>query len=172
MITVNHQKESLSRSLIQAVAGRCGMICSFGNFDYGIDMTLHDVAERTENGSRRYFQTGFDIDVQAKSTVSAELNEEHVVCDLEIKNYNDLRETTVGKPRILVLLVLPPDESQWLELTEDELVLRRCAYWYSLRGADETPNRQTVRIHIPRSNLFTVAALKDLMLRRKRGLDL
>lgn len=30
---------------------------------------------------------------------------------------------------LLVVLVMPKDPSEWLALTEDQLVLRRCAYW-------------------------------------------
>ena len=42
-------------------------------------------------------------------------------------------------PRLLVVLELPADESQWMTVTREELVLRRRAYWLSLQqGHDES----------------------------------
>lgn len=172
MITVNHQKESLSRSLIQAVAGRCGMACSFSDFDYGIDVTVNDVSERMDNDKRRYIESGFTIAIQAKSTTTATLEDDDVVYDVEVKNYNDLRDPNVGTPRILVLLVLHDDEREWLALTEEQLIMKRSAYWHSLKGEPPTANDSTIRIRIPRTNVFNVEALQELMGRRKDGVDL
>ena len=53
---------------------------------------------------------------------------------MPIKNYNDLRIFT-QTPRLLVVLELPRDESQWMTVTAEELVPRRRAYWLSLLGA-------------------------------------
>ena len=46
-------------SFIQAVAGRCGMSCSFRDFDYGIDMTLNDI----KHYQGRRVETGFKLDI-------------------------------------------------------------------------------------------------------------
>ncbi len=69
----------------------------------------------------------------------------------------------MGCPRILVLLVLPEDEDQWTEQTEDHLLLRHSAYWLSLKGQGPTKNQQSVRVLLPRVNLFSVQALETLM---------
>ena len=172
MLTLNHRKESLARVYIQAIAGRCGMICSSPALDYGVDARIHEVGTRTDAGTTRYVESGFGIAVQAKTTSSPIIEETEIAYDLEIKTYNDLRETEVGEPRILVLLVLPTVETQWLHVTEEQLILRRCAYWMSLRGKPPTENRESIRIRIPRDNLFNVEALCALMQRRKDGDDL
>jgi len=65
--------------------------------------------------------------------------------------------------------VLPADETQWLSLSEDELILRRCAYWLSLTGRRATTNRRSIRLRIPRSNTFTVESLPDILARSKVG---
>lgn len=78
-----------------------------------------------------------------------------VVYDLDVRAYNLLRLETVYRPCYLVLLVLPEDESRWLTQSVDELVLRRCAYGISLRGASVTSNVQTIRITIPQSDVFS-----------------
>lgn len=86
-----------------------------------------------------------------------------VVHDLEVRAYNLLRQENANRPRILVLLVLPEDESEWLTQSEDALMLRRCAYWASLRGAEASTAHTTVRIMIPRANVFSVETVQELM---------
>jgi hypothetical protein len=82
---------------------------------------------------------------------------------MEIKTYDDLRDPNVGCPRILVLLVLPEDELAWTEQSEDHLLIRKGAYWTSLKGRPTTMNTATIRVPIPRANLFSVEALNRLM---------
>jgi hypothetical protein len=161
----SHRQEALSRAYIQALAGVCGLSCSFRDFDYGIDLTLHSVQYK----GRRYSETGFKLDVQAKSDRRATLTAESVLHDLEVKAYEDLRDPAAGCPRILVLLVLPPEEADWTEQTEQHLLLRGCAYWLSLKGMRRTSNRRTVRVALPRANVFSAPALLALMDKIKRG---
>src|SRR5262249_38984840 len=100
-----------------------------------------------------------NLDIQAKSTTAATLTTSHVLYDMEVKTYNDLRDPEVGCPRILVLLVLPQDESIWIEQTEDHLLVRHCAYWLSLKGMAPTTNAATIRVPIPRTNVLSVDTL-------------
>ena len=127
----SHRQESLSRAYIQAIASQCGLSCSFREFDYSIDVTLH-LIQRRDN---RYFESGFNLDIQAKSTFRATMRENDVLYDMEVKSYNNLRDLEVGTPRILVLLVQPESETEWTGTTEEELMLRHCAYWLSLSGS-------------------------------------
>jgi hypothetical protein len=165
VLTQNHRQEALSRAYVHAVAGRCGLSCSFRDFDYGMDLTLHEIRRR----GRRYFESGFKLDLQAKSTTIGNLTTSHVLYDLSAANYEDLSDSEVGCPRILVLLVLPEEEASWTTQTEEHLLLRHCAYWLSLRGWASTANRKTVRVQVPRSNVFNVETLGRIMDRvRKR----
>jgi hypothetical protein len=117
----------------------------------------------------RLTESGYKLDIQAKSTTLANVWKTHIRYDLKMNNYDDLRITTEGCPRILVLLVLPKDESHWFSQTEEELVLRHCSYWISLRGYESSRNRKTIRIHIPRANIFSAGALRGIMDRIKQG---
>jgi hypothetical protein len=110
------------------------------------------------------------LDLQIKSTTRSNVTDTEVVYDLEVKNYDDLRESGDNCPRILVLLVLPEDEAQWLSQSPEELVLRHCAYWLSLEGFPATASTSMVRIEIPRVNVFSVDALRQMMagLRQRR----
>lgn len=85
-----------------------------------------------------------------------------------ISRYDDLRTETVAIPRILVVLFLPADGSQWLEHSSEQLALRRCAYWESLRGAPATSNESGVTVKLPKIQTFSAEALKGLMARLSR----
>jgi hypothetical protein len=158
VLTKAHRQEALSRAYIHAIAARCGVACSLREFDYGIDLTLHDIEQRED----RYAESGYKLDVQAKSTTS-DLARADVVYDIDVTAYEDLRSPLVGCPRILVVLILPADEDLWTTQTSDELVLRHSAYWLSLYDRPATSNRRTVRLKIPRDQLFSVDALRRLM---------
>ncbi|NJO93884.1 MAG: DUF4365 domain-containing protein [Hydrococcus sp. RM1_1_31] len=41
--------------------------------------------------------------------------------------------------------------------------MKYCGYWVSLQGYPETNNKKTVRISIPKEQLFTEKSLKKLM---------
>ena len=143
------------------------MSCSFANFDYGIDVTVNEIIDA--NG--HFFESGFRLDIQAKSSVNAKVEKDFVTYALEVKAYETLRvESQV--PRILVLLVLPAHESQWVDQDEERLILRKCAYWVSLRGRGPITNQARITIRIPRTNLFAVEGLRSIMEMVKQGGDL
>jgi hypothetical protein len=141
------------------------VICEELGQDYGIDMYLRTVPVIGE----RYIDVGDQLDLQLKSSTRPRVGETEVVHDLEVRAYDVLRATALGCPRILVLLVLPEDESQWLSQSAEELILRRCAFWMSLRGAPATPNQATIRIRIPGANLFSVDGVRRLMQQLSEG---
>ncbi len=165
MLTRNHRQEVLCRAYVQAVAARCGMSASMPTPDYGIDLTLHDI----EIVDGRRAESGFRIDIQAKSTVRAGADNSRIRYDLDRRAYDNLRVDSVGCPRILVVLVLPRKESDWLRQTQNELAIRRCAYWVSLKGRPPAGNRKSLRLYIPRAKVFSAAALAGIMRRIKRG---
>ncbi|MEM9927463.1 MAG: DUF4365 domain-containing protein [Cyanobacteria bacterium P01_D01_bin.50] len=41
--------------------------------------------------------------------------------------------------------------------------LRRCGYWLSLKGQPETQNTESITVYLPRQQLFTVSAIKNIM---------
>jgi hypothetical protein len=166
MLPRNQRQEALSRAYVRAVAARTGVICVESTQDFGIDLFLRAVSVR----DGEYADTGPQLDVQLKSTMRAALRDAQVIYDLEVRAYNVLREAAVAPiPRILVLMVLPEDESQWTTQTVDELVLRRCAYWLSLRGAQPTAAHTTTRIAVPCTQVFSAEAITELMSRLKQG---
>ena len=88
-----------------------------------------------------------------------------------IKNYNDLREKR-SSPSSWSCSCFPETPSQWLEISEECMISRRCAYWTSLLGMPETRNTRKVSIHLPRSHQFSVDQIQEMMRRISRGEDL
>jgi hypothetical protein len=167
-LTKQHRQEALSRAYIQAIAAACGMSYSVANPDYGIDLTLHDILIR----NKRRRESGFRLDVQAKSTTTASVRASSIEYRIEQRTYELLRDTEAPIPRILVVLVLPEDEAAWLDQSEEQLVLRRCAYWHCLTGWEPAANRKTISITIPRENVFSIESLRGIMDRVKQGVPI
>jgi hypothetical protein len=158
-MTNEHRMEQLSRAYVQAVAAVAGCTSARPETDYGYDQTLRRVWQSGDE----WIPVGRNLDLQLKSTTAAALTDNEVVYDLDTRAYNILRRSTRRAPAYLVLLVLPPDQAEWLSHSEDRLELRRCAYWLSLRGLAAVPNTSSVRIRIPRQNQFTPDALARIM---------
>jgi Domain of unknown function (DUF4365) len=100
--------------------------------------------------------------VQIKTTSTVDESGDVIRYALK-KNYCDLILTNVLAPRILVLVTLPDDMEEWLSLTPEQLVLRRCGYRVSLAGEPESDNEISVTVSIPRANLLTPEAVRQIM---------
>src|SRR5262249_55562241 len=156
-----HRMEALSRAYIFALAARCGLTCNPRGMDLGIDLCLNEVNVI----GNRYSEAGVQLDVQLRSTAAATVGAPEVTYDLDVRTYEDLREVRVRVPRVLVLYVFPEDETDWLSWSEDQLILRRSAYWISLVGRPAVDNIRTIRLSIPRTNQFSVEGLQAIMSR-------
>lgn len=165
MLPRNQRQEDFSRAYVRAVAARAGVSCSDFINDFGIDMCLRDV----EEVGRRFSDSGDQIDVQVKSTGRAIVTDMEVIYDLECRTYDLLRHAHPRCARVLVLVLLPPDEDLWLSQTSEELVLRRCGFWLSLRGAPSVDSETTTRIAIPRANVFSPEVVRSMMQLVNRG---
>lgn len=166
-------QEALSRAFIHAIGGRAGVIVRIGEraFDYGIDGSLHEVKFREGGGK---VESGFAVDFQLKSTTNWQIDNDHIVYDLEVHTYNDL----VGRDPdattcFLILLCLPPEQAEWLSASENRLRLSKSCYWIRLDG-ERSDNARTHRIRIPRANLLTtdsIGTLLRLEREKRRGGD-
>ncbi|HEX5244270.1 MAG TPA: DUF4365 domain-containing protein, partial [Tepidisphaeraceae bacterium] len=87
----------------------------------------------------------------------------------EAAHYQRLRAAAGSDaPTYLVVFQMPPDEGDWLECTPEQLVLRRCLRWVSLRGAAET-TQQSITVYLPETHVLTPASLRKLA--RARSLE-
>lgn len=168
-MTQQHTEEWLSRAYVMAIAARAGVGIGNPYQDYGVDGTFSKI--QFLNGRRR--ETGVKIDYQLKASKNWKIEGEHVVYDLEAKTYNDLVARNITRrsvPLILLLLSLPEDTTQWIEQSEDHLIVRRCCYWSRFSGSF-TNNSRTTRIRISRQHLFTPETLIALLDHVEKGSD-
>lgn len=157
------QKEQFSRAYVAAVLAAAG--CNSCRPDVDDDsVDLHLMMRNEENGT---VNRG-EIDLQLKCTATAQLSGDTFPFPLKIKNYDDLRCNTLV-PRLLLVVCIPEQFNEWLCQTEEELCLRKCAYWYSLRNMPEVENQSTVTVQIPRNNIFSVEFLKNTMQKIANG---
>lgn len=155
----NDREEALSRAYVQAVAAGAGYVVATMDFDRdGIDCEI-------KAGGRMRPSLG----IQLKATIGlGEVVNGSYHYPLRRLNYDLLREPT-QTPRLLVVLTLPGDEDEWLNISEAELVMRRCAYWVSLAEAPESDNKTSVTVHLPEHNRFDVEGLVALMDQSRTG---
>ena len=159
LLTVQDREEELSRAYVHAVAARAG----YTTVPPGIDRDGIDLGIRAGGPMRP------GLDLQLKATVNlGEARDEHYHFPLPAKNYELLRIDTMA-PRLLVVLDLPRAEELWLTITPENLVMRRCAYWLSLRGLEERENVSSVTVRIPVANVFNVENLRSLMEQAREG---
>ncbi len=160
---INQQKEQFSNTYLQALTSVAGYslykpFVDDDSVDWGI-------AAKGGEGIVRAPR----LELQLKSTSREVLDNNTIRYPLKLKNYNDLILNGYATPRILVVVIIPETPQNWLKQTEEELCLRHCGYWLSLRGMPPTTNTTNVTITILRTNQFTVTALQSIMLNISKG---
>lgn len=160
MLLENDVKEHLALAYVYAVASRAGCSTELIRVDRNsVDVTV------------KYVDVGVGpdevregvIDLQVKAYIH-DAPPGHIRYYLtNPKNFHDLRQVHTLYPKLLVVVLLPEDESEWVHLRKDALELRRSGYWMSLAGAE------TRAVVIPRENVFDGQSLIRLMgLARRR----
>jgi hypothetical protein len=171
MITEGDIQQEYSFSYLKAIAANAGVIFRDYRYqDYGIDGCFADV--KYDDETHRRSESGFGIDVQVKATTNLIEREDGYYYDLEIKNYNDLRETNVGKPRILIVYSMPHEREDWIHVGEEEMILRKNAWWCSLKGEPIVTNGSTKRVRIPKDQKIDAEEIIRMMTEVKSGNDL
>ena len=155
------REEALSKAYAHAVAAAAGYTTAVYDYD--------------RSGSDLLIQAGGHLSLMLALQLKATVNLRPILSTggtwfsfpLKAENYEWLRRPS-QIPRLLVVLDLPRTESDWVAITTQELVLRRCAYWLNLHGSQEaTAIRPTV--HIPKSQIFDVPGLQGLMEQSRNG---
>lgn len=157
LLSSNDRKEQLSQAYVAALAAACGYSISIPNIDRdSIDIQV-------SSGSSRRASVQF----QLKATSSPVWSGNDLIFQLKQKNYNDLVvERQV--PLLLAVMVLPPQEADWLHVSAQELVLRRCVWWHSLIREPST-DQGSKQVVISGVNVLDQPALSDLIKRSEDG---
>ena len=154
---LNTQKSRFSLAHIEAVAAHAG----FQVEEVKVDLDSVDGTLKADFGKRPR------IEFQAKATARDVVRDNHIHFPLPVKNYNDLRLEAIN-PRILIVAILPQEIENWVNQTDEELCLRHCSYWMSLREEPPTPNQDNITVHLPLGNVFNSPQLVDMMQRAER----
>jgi Domain of unknown function (DUF4365) len=162
----NDMKSELSYSYLHAIASRSGCECETSgrhSDGMGVDARVH-VRERFSADAL----SRFTVEIQLKATSDPPaLVKDRFSFWLKAKNYDELRDTNLPHPQLLVVLFLPENPVEWLTSSEESLIARKCAYWLSLYDAPPgSPSGQTV--YIPRSNVLSVEGFRVLLARFAR----
>ncbi|MFI9581651.1 DUF4365 domain-containing protein [Streptomyces sp. NPDC052236] len=156
--------ETLQVGYLHAVAAAAGCSLSQPFPDNGIDWHVsHSSAGHTVDDE-------VTIKVQLKCTYqvaprpagpgfSFTLDNDHLV---------KLARTPVSVHKILVVMLVPRTQDEWLRATHDQLDLRHCCYWINLAGHPVTGRRRT-NVRIPTSRIFDDRALCEIMTRVGTG---
>ncbi len=157
MMSENMRKSRFSLSYIEAVASHAG----FQVVEPKVDEDSVDGILMGDFGKRPR------IEFQAKATSQNILRPDGVHFDLPVKNYEELRLETIV-PRILIVMLMPDSPEDWLNQSADELCLRRCAYWRSLRDEPATSNSDSVMVRLPTEYIFDSDRLRWMMEQTER----
>lgn len=172
-LSSNETESELSYAYLHAVAAQAGMSCEASPRqvdNMGIDATIRAVEQFAADS----LLTELALDVQLKATIAEQtISDGKISYFLKgVERYNKLRKETVTPPRIVVVLFLPRDSKEWLKWSEDELAMRKCAWWVSLRGATETDNSEGRTVYLPEDQHFHCDSLREIMTRLSREEEL
>jgi hypothetical protein len=164
-MSLNDLKSEYSYAYVRAVAATAGYFTEEryrGKDADGVDLTI---LSRTPAGTSI---GSTSLDLQVKATAEWQGKADYVF-DLEMKNYRELRSDIFQVPRILVVVNLPKLRTDWVEHSHEQLALRRCAYWKSLRGWPESQNTTSSRITMNAEQVLDVHQLQMLMKQIENG---
>jgi len=170
-----HLLDELATAYVQVVAATAGATIDVSRSDCGVYGTLSHVAQASEEGSQghEFTQGGFAVDFQIKGTTAATVLKDHVVYDLNARNYDRIVGRPLGaNPLYLFLVCFNSEDENWTGMQKEQLILRASAYWWKRSGL-LTKNSSTVRIEVPVVSRLTPHALQYMLeaSRNKFGLQ-
>ena len=159
MLPTQTIEELISMSYVSAVIARSGFSPNTIAKDYGVDLEVRHIGI---HGTKRV-DLGVILEFQLKASINWEVDDSHVIFDLEADAYNRLvfRRDNSSTPCALVVCCLPKEKSHWLNVCENELIIKKCCYYHFIEG-EETRNSSSKRIRIPRKQLLTPQSICDL----------
>ncbi|WP_300012081.1 DUF4365 domain-containing protein [Pseudonocardia sp.] len=159
----NECRQQWSIANVQAVvtAARCAL--ENIRIDYeGVDAVIRQSADHD-----LYDSLAIDVQLKCTSQIS-NIADDHIKWRLSKKHYDKLSSVRHYNPRILVVCTAPLDFTTWLNVSDDELLLKGCGYWQNLHGWPAFDG-DSKTIEVPRSNQFNVEQLLGMLHRVGSG---
>ncbi len=162
----NKVKELISEAFLRLILAKNRFSISKSDTDYGVDLMVNPILTKTRpDGRPSSYPSDKRIDIQLKCTTEKQIshvNSDYFKFKLKVKNYEDLIERRTGLiPLMLIVFVLPDDEKEWIEIVHDQLLLKKCGYWYLIQETNSINTTHlgktsTVPIQIPYENRLTL----------------
>lgn len=104
------------------------------------------------------------FECQLKATINWQEEADFIVYDMDAAAFNKLvfQNNESSVPTYLVLLCLPRDQVDWVSISPDSLQLRKCCFYELIDGA-RTENTSSVRVRIPKSNIFSPDSVDEII---------
>ena len=161
-LSFNDVISELSIAYLHAIVSKAKMVFTISGRledNMGIDGRI------TANGKFGYFEN-YTFNVQLKATTlygDPSLQKTISYSFHGIEQYNKLCSITNHLEHILVVLFLPENLDECMDLTPSNLILRYSAYYKNLRGASRSDNKYGITIPFNQSDHFTPDKLNELV---------
>lgn len=166
-------KELLSINYIRVIAEREGFIVTKVEQDFGDDILIKEVEKSATKVGFSFLTTGRQIGVQVKCTTQKSITSKEEIIKFRLKGRNYYHLSLRKKrwkdnnyiPLILILLVLPIDETEWLNLNFNEggLTIGGKAYWYIPPDLPKaTLEKTSYTISILKENQLNLDSISEL----------
>ena len=154
-------KEEFSNAVIELFASVRGYTTSHMRTDYdSIDVTIRCIKRF---GGKDLIYPDPALDVQLKGTSHPKIAGGYLSYTLPKKNYDDLRKDSTMVPKILIVVIMPENTDDRLTCTQDKITATAKAYYFSLKGMEESKNKTSITIRIPITNILTPDKLDEIM---------
>ena len=162
-MTNQNIESELSYAYLHAVCSKAGLSCK--QTDRHDDAVGVDAEIIYRGELKDTYLTEIQLNIQLKATTTQPVVSERGFSYFlqGTKRYDKLRTDNSAIYKILVVLFLPENSDDWLNCSEEELVMKRAAYWVNLYGAPEVDTTSGTTIYIPTSNMLTPEALVNLV---------
>lgn len=159
-LAMNERKQQFSFGYVRMVVAAAGCSVKCHTTDYGgVDITIASSADYAV-----YYCPEFELQLKCTSQQDLYRDDGTVAWAMKKDPYDKLTNRKRFCPAYLGVLVLPPEPKPWLEQDEEGLITRSRLYWAKasdLKPSSEAGGSRTV--YLPRSNLFDVPQLLDIM---------
>jgi Domain of unknown function (DUF4365) len=163
-LAVTSCMETLQVGYLHAVAAAAGCTLAQPFPDNGIDWHL-------SHSSRGHaVDDEITIKVQLKCTYQVAPRPAGAFFSFTLENEHlaKLARSPVSVHKILVVMLVPRSQEQWLHAGHDRMELRHCCYWINLAGHAVTGRYKTT-VRIPTTRIFDDRALCEIMTRVGAG---
>ena len=161
-------QEKISICYFSAIAAKANTIFNIDSSDEdGIDATIRKELT-TKDGEGYVSQLNFQLKSVYSRTSFGYYENGDIFYDLKVKNYNNL-VTAAAVGRYLILLILPCEKENWVIESHDKITIRESIYYLSLKGNSPSSNEGTVRVRIPKENVFNHISLMNMLQKEADG---